>query len=100
MFFNTQARTTTTDVGNITTKQALQIAPAVFTATPHAGVFADQLIKDVDALILATEWNLFRQPDFEVMERTMKHKIIFDGRNQYDPRRLREKGWEYVGIGR
>ena len=57
-------------------------------------------IKDVDALILATEWNLFRQPDFEVMERTMKHKIIFDGRNQYDPRRLREKGWEYVGIGR
>ena len=45
-------------------------------------------------------WNLFRQPDFEVMERTMKHKIIFDGRNQYDPRRLREKGWEYVGIGR
>ena len=57
-------------------------------------------IKDVDALILATEWNLFRQPDFEVMERIMKHKIIFDGRNQYDPRRLRDQGWEYVGIGR
>ena len=57
-------------------------------------------IKDADALILATEWNLFRQPDFSTMERVMKSKIIFDGRNQYDPRRLRDQGWEYVGIGR
>ena len=57
-------------------------------------------IKDVDALILATEWNLFRQPNFKPMERIMKNKVIFDGRNQYDPRRLREQGWEYVGIGR
>ena len=57
-------------------------------------------IKDADALILATEWNLFRQPDFSTMERVMKSKTIFDGRNQYDPRRLREQGWEYIGIGR
>jgi len=57
-------------------------------------------IKDANALILATEWNLFRQPDFQAMERVMKNKAIFDGRNQYDPKRLREQGWEYVGIGR
>jgi UDPglucose 6-dehydrogenase len=57
-------------------------------------------VKDANALILATEWNLFRQPDFKAMERVMKNKAIFDGRNQYDPRRLREQGWEYVGIGR
>ena len=57
-------------------------------------------ITDVDSLILATEWNLFRQPNFKLMERIMKNKVIFDGRNQYDPRRLREQGWEYVGIGR
>ena len=57
-------------------------------------------VKDTNALILATEWNLFRQPDFKAMERVMKHKAIFDGRNQYDPKRLREQGWEYVGIGR
>lgn len=57
-------------------------------------------VKGSDALILVTEWNLFRQPDFKVMERVMKHKAIFDGRNQYDPKRLREQGWEYVGIGR
>ncbi|MGB0359403.1 MAG: UDP-glucose dehydrogenase family protein [Litorivicinaceae bacterium] len=57
-------------------------------------------VKDANALILATEWNLFRQPDFKAMERVMKNKAIFDGRNQYDPKRLREQGWEYVGIGR
>ena len=57
-------------------------------------------VKDADALVLATEWNLFRQPDFKAMERVMKGKAIFDGRNQYDPKRLREQGWEYVGIGR
>ena len=66
-------------------------------------IFCDdqyEAVKDVDALILITEWNLFRQPDFEIMERMMKNKSIFDGRNQYDPKRLREQGWEYVGIGR
>ena len=57
-------------------------------------------IENVNALILMTEWNLFRQPDCEVMESMMKYKIIFDGRNQYDPKRLRERGWEYFGIGR
>tara|TARA_E500000178_G_scaffold352911_1_gene417458 strand:+ start:394 stop:1722 length:1329 start_codon:yes stop_codon:yes gene_type:complete len=57
-------------------------------------------VNNADALILVTEWNLFRQPDFSTMERVMKSKTIFDGRNQYDPRRLREQGWEYVGVGR
>lgn len=57
-------------------------------------------VEDANALILVTEWNLFRQPDLKAMERVMKHKAIFDGRNQYDPKRLREQGWEYVGIGR
>ena len=57
-------------------------------------------IADVNALILMTEWNQFRQPDFRAMEHIMRSKVIFDGRNQYDPQRLREQGWEYVGIGR
>ena len=59
-----------------------------------------EAVNNVDALVLVTEWNLFRQPDFKAMERVMKSKTIFDGRNQYDPRRLREQGWEYIGIGR
>jgi len=57
-------------------------------------------LKNADALVLVTEWNLFRQPDFKEMERVMRNKVIFDGRNQYEPKRLREQGWEYVGIGR
>jgi UDPglucose 6-dehydrogenase len=69
---------------------------------PHVTLCAHQYeaVTGADALLLVTEWNLFRQPDFQAMERVMKAKTIFDGRNQYDPRRLREQGWEYTGIGR
>ena len=41
-------------------------------------------LKDVDALLIATEWSAFRNPDFEKMEELMKDAIIFDGRNLYD----------------
>jgi len=56
--------------------------------------------KDIDALILVTEWKTFRQPDFRQLLKNMKGKIIFDGRNQYDPEEVREYGFEYHGIGR
>lgn len=57
-------------------------------------------LENADALILVTEWKTFRQPDFEQMGNRMKDKIIFDGRNQYDPEEAREYGFEYHGIGR
>jgi UDPglucose 6-dehydrogenase len=57
-------------------------------------------LEHAHALILVTEWKTFRQPDFEQMGRRMKEKIIFDGRNQYDPQEAREYGFEYHGIGR
>lgn len=57
-------------------------------------------IPDTDALILVTEWKQFRQPDFEFLHDTLKTPVIFDGRNQYDPKRLRERGFTYYGIGR
>ena len=57
-------------------------------------------LENADALILVTEWKTFRQPDFNLMADTMKNKIIFDGRNQYDPEELCEAGFEYHGIGR
>mgnify|MGYP001464397732 CR=1 FL=1 len=59
-----------------------------------------EALDNSDALILLTEWNLFRQPDFKRMEKKMKYKVIFDGRNQYDPSKLSENGWSYFGIGR
>ena len=54
---------------------------------------------ETDAILLVTEWPEFRVPNFKVLEKLLKHKIIFDGRNIYDPVEIREKGYEYYGIG-
>jgi UDPglucose 6-dehydrogenase len=53
-----------------------------------------------DALVLVTEWKLFRAPDFAELGRRLKRKIVFDGRNQYGPAALRRLGFEYFGVGR
>ncbi len=57
-------------------------------------------LENADAMVLLTEWKSFRQPSFSSMEELMKQKIVFDGRNQYDPAELLEAGFEYHGIGR
>jgi UDPglucose 6-dehydrogenase len=57
-------------------------------------------LKNADALVLITEWNEFRKPDFDKVKVLMKEKVIFDGRNIYDPKLLRSKGFVYYGIGR
>ncbi len=57
------------------------------------------VLDDVDALILITEWKEFRSPDFDKMSEKIKRKIIFDGRNQYNPETLNEIGFEYYQIG-
>jgi UDPglucose 6-dehydrogenase len=57
-------------------------------------------VENTDAIILVTEWKAFRQPDFRQLSNKMNQKIIFDGRNQYDPEEVREYGFEYHGIGR
>ncbi|MBK5284013.1 MAG: UDP-glucose 6-dehydrogenase, partial [Bacteroidia bacterium] len=50
--------------------------------------------------VIATEWQLFRTPDFEKMKSLMKGKMIFDGRNLYEPSMMKEKGFHYDSIGR
>jgi len=55
---------------------------------------------DVDALALVTEWNEFRVPNYKVMEKLMKEKVIIDGRNIYDPKEIRSLGFTYYSIGR
>ena len=59
-----------------------------------------EALQDVDALLLVTEWKPFRNPDLEAMRRSMRQKIIFDGRNQYEPDYIRSQGFEYFGVGR
>jgi UDPglucose 6-dehydrogenase len=55
---------------------------------------------DADALILVTEWPEFRVPNYKVMEKLMRNKLIFDGRNIYDPVEMKENGFIYYSIGR
>jgi UDPglucose 6-dehydrogenase len=57
-------------------------------------------IKDCDALIVATEWNEFRTPDFARMASMMRHKVIFDGRNVYEPGMMKDLGFHYESVGR
>ena len=57
-------------------------------------------LKGADALAVITEWNEFRRPDFDRMKSLMKRPVIFDGRNIYDPKLMKEKGFVYFGIGR
>ena len=56
--------------------------------------------RDKDGLILLTEWRQFRQPDWQQLGEALKRKIIFDGRNIYEPVVIIEAGFEYYGIGR
>jgi len=59
-----------------------------------------EVLEGVDGLILITEWLSFREPDFERMKSLMKHPVIFDGRNQYNPKTLSRLGFRYLCIGR
>jgi len=59
-----------------------------------------QACENADALLLITEWSEFRLPDWEEISSKLKHQVIFDGRNIYDPNELRRMGFEYYGIGR
>ena len=53
-----------------------------------------------DALVIVTEWLEFRNPDFDRLKSLLKRPIIVDGRNLYDPKKLRKLGFTYHGIGR
>jgi UDPglucose 6-dehydrogenase len=57
-------------------------------------------LKGADALLIHTEWQPYRQPDFERIREALNHPVIIDGRNLYRPSRLRELGFEYYSVGR
>ena len=57
-------------------------------------------VEGADALLLVTEWQAFRNPNFERMKAMMRHPVIFDGRNIYDPIQLRQHGFTYYSVGR
>lgn len=57
-------------------------------------------LKDADALIIATEWAEFRTPDFEIINESLRSKLIFDGRNLFDVQQMKEMNYTYYSIGR
>ena len=57
-------------------------------------------LKEADALIIATEWNEFRTPDFDKIGSLLSSKVVFDGRNVFDVETMRKKGYHYESIGR
>jgi UDPglucose 6-dehydrogenase len=59
-----------------------------------------EAIKDADALFIATEWSVFRNPDFDKVASLLKNKVIFDGRNLYEVDHMTELGFQYFSIGR
>ncbi|MBK8151629.1 MAG: UDP-glucose/GDP-mannose dehydrogenase family protein [Saprospiraceae bacterium] len=72
-------------------------------------IFGDQLeyaedmyeaAHNADALAIVTEWSLFRSPDFGTISEKMKQKVIFDGRNLYEPEKMKQLGFYYSSIGR
>src|SRR5690625_7914020 len=60
----------------------------------------DSVLKDIDALIICTEWNGFRRPGFSRFESDMKEPVIFDGRSRYDLQRAEKYGITYYSVGR
>jgi UDPglucose 6-dehydrogenase len=60
----------------------------------------ESALRGADALVIVTEWKSFRVPDFGKMHEELRDKVIFDGRNLYDPARVEAIGLAYYGIGR
>jgi UDPglucose 6-dehydrogenase len=59
-----------------------------------------EVLKDADALVICTEWGIFRNPDFDRMKNELKDQVIFDGRNLFDIEEMNDKGFYYSSIGR
>jgi UDPglucose 6-dehydrogenase len=80
--------------------KAMETAKAIFKDKIKYAKNAYEAIKDTDCLLLLTEWNEFRQPDFDKIKSLLKNPVIIDGRNQYNKKELKEKGIEYICIGK
>lgn len=82
--------------------KAMETAVPLFSHNPKVQFGKNQyeVLEGADGLVLVTEWLSFREPDFERMKSLMKSPVIFDGRNQYNPRTLMRHGFRYICIGR
>lgn len=80
--------------------KAMETAKEIFSNRITYAKSAYDALKGADCLLLLTEWNEFRHPDFDKVKTLLKTPIIIDGRNQYDREHLKSKGFEYIYIGK
>lgn len=79
--------------------EAMENAKAIFSEIEFCGD-AYQTAEECDALVIATEWNEFRALNLQRIRKAMRAPVIVDLRNLYDPRRMKEEGFEYTSVGR
>jgi UDPglucose 6-dehydrogenase len=80
--------------------EAQAVAKTIFGGKITYAKNAYDAARDADALLVVTEWNEFREPDFARIRKIMKQPLIFDGRNIFDPIHIRGLGFTYHSIGR
>ncbi|HEU4718530.1 MAG TPA: UDP-glucose/GDP-mannose dehydrogenase family protein [Bacteroidia bacterium] len=80
--------------------EAMDNVSRIFGGKIEFGIDEYSVLQDADALVICTEWSLFRTPEFDKMKSLMKNNIIFDGRNLYSLGQMKEHGFGYISIGR
>jgi UDPglucose 6-dehydrogenase len=80
--------------------EAMKVAKGIFGAKIQYASSNYDALKGADALALVTEWQEFREPDFVRMRTLLKHPVVADGRNIYDPAQMKAQGFTYLSIGR
>jgi len=80
--------------------EAMTVARGIFGSKVTFAENSYAALKGADALAIVTEWNEFREPDFERMKKLLRSPVIFDGRNLYNPDQLKAHGFTYLSIGR
>ena len=80
--------------------EAMDVARRTFEGRVSYAKSPYEAVKGADALALVTEWNEFRRPDFERIQRSMRTPVVFDGRNIYTPEQMKAAGFTYYSIGR
>ncbi len=82
--------------------EAMEVTASLYPDQQGLALMAtrDDVLQGADALVICTEWQHFRAPDFELIKASLSNAVIFDGRNLYDPALMEEMGISYYGIGR
>jgi UDPglucose 6-dehydrogenase len=80
--------------------EAVAVAKGIFGNRISYSASNYDALKGADALVIVTEWNEFRRPDFARMRTLMRAPVVFDGRNLFTPAQMKQNGFSYYSIGR